>query len=59
MPDKTNTLKIPVQNGQMLTVVTADDGEVTLRISKDGHNRAIAKLDKVIAETVGHHLIGN
>jgi len=40
---KENTLVLPTENGQTLTIV---DGEeiVTIRIAKDGHNRGIAKV---------------
>lgn len=50
MPELTNDTPISVTlstlNGQTLTVVRRADpsADVTIRIAKDGHNRAVAKL---------------
>lgn len=44
-------------NGQTLTVVRdADSGAVTLRVAKDGHNRAVAKLDSFTGDQLGRFL---
>jgi hypothetical protein len=39
-----DTLVIPIQSDQTLTLVKAPDGAVTARVAKAGHNRAVAKL---------------
>ena len=38
------TVTLATLNGQTLTVVRDVDGNATLRVAKDGHNRAVAKL---------------
>ena len=48
-------LVLDTLNGHTLTIVDTGDG-VTLRIAKDGHNRAIAKLSGTDALVVSAYL---
>lgn len=51
-----NQLVIPTQNGHTLTVVKGET--VTLRIAKDGHNRAIAKLSAADIAAIAAYVAG-
>jgi hypothetical protein len=56
------TWTLDTTNDQTLTVVVdAASGAVTLRVAKQGHNRAVAKLDADTARTLAialNHLDG-
>lgn len=52
------TIVLPTENDQTMTLVIADDGAVTVRIAKNGHNRGIAKLSAVNGTAAGEFLTG-
>lgn len=47
---------LATQNSQTVTVVQSSTG-VTVRIAKDGHNRAVAKLDDATAYALAQALM--
>lgn len=51
------SVTLDTANGQTITIVrNAVTGDVTVRIAKDGHNRAVAKLDGFTAEQISAFL---
>jgi hypothetical protein len=53
--DKPSRIVLEALNGMTLTLVPTEDG-LTLRVAKDGHNRAIAKLSPEQRETIASYL---